>query len=304
MQFLITGGTGFVGSMLTAYLLRRGHTVHILTRHPKTNTVPGVKHFAWNPELQEIQLSALEGVDYIIHLAGAGVADKRWNKKYKQEILNSRVQSGALLRNTLNNHPHTVQGIISASAIGYYGPDKEGHTFTEQDPPGDNFLSDTCKVWEESMMGIDRVQLCTLRFGIIFGKDGGAFPKFMAPLKYGLSAILGNGKQVISWIHIEDVCRMIEFAVQHNLNGVYNAVAPMPATNRYLTIEISHRIRKNAYIPIHVPATLLKLVLGESSLEVLKSTTVSSEKISNAGFTFLYPSIKAALNDLLPEKDS
>ncbi|HCF63254.1 MAG TPA: TIGR01777 family protein [Chitinophagaceae bacterium] len=304
MQFLITGGTGFVGSMLTSYLLEKGHTVHILTRRPGNNLPPGVKHFSWNPENQEIQLEAFEGVQYIIHLAGAGVADKRWNKKYKLEILNSRVQSGELLRKTLNRHPHTVQGIISASAIGYYGPDKEGHTFSETDPPGDNFLSDTCKAWEESVQGINGVTLCILRLGIIFGKGGGAFPKFIAPLKYGLSAILGSGKQVISWIHVTDVCRVIEFAAQHQLSGVYNAVAPMPATNRYLTIEISHRIRKNAYIPIHVPAALLKLVLGESSLEVLKSTTVSSEKIANAGFTFLYPSIKAALNDLLPEKDN
>lgn len=303
MQFLITGGTGFVGSVLTDYLLQKGHTVHILTRHPKSHTAAGVKHFAWNPAMQEIEISALEGVDYIIHLAGAGVADKRWNKKYKQEILHSRVQSGTLLRNTLNRHPHTVQGIIAASAIGYYGPDIDGHTFTEKDPPGEGFLTDTCKAWEESVLGIEQVRLCTLRLGIVFGKGGGAFPKFIAPLKYGLAAILGSGKQVISWIHVTDVCRMIEFAVQQSLSGVYNAVAPMPVTNRYLTIEISHRIRKNAYIPIHVPAALLRLVLGESSVEVLKSTTVSSEKIAQAGFTFLFPSMKAALNDLLPEKD-
>jgi uncharacterized protein (TIGR01777 family) len=304
MRAIITGGTGFVGTALTQLLLSKGYEVRVLSRNNQTKSnITGVSYFRWNPEKMEFPLEALEGVQIIFNLAGAGIADKYWTKKYKKIILNSRLQSGKLIKETLLQHPHTVKSLVCASAIGWYGEDKGGPLFTETDPPADDFLGTICRLWEDSIRGIADVNICYIRSGIVFGTSAGAFPKLIAPLKYGLAAILGDGKQVVSWIHVEDICRIMLYAAENKLAGAYNGVAPLPVTNRYLTIEISHRIRKNSFLPIYVPRFVLRMIMGESSKEVLKSTTVSSEKIVQNGFTFLFPSLKAALDNLLPVKD-
>lgn len=300
---LITGGTGLVGKALSKYLLSKGYKVIVLTRAiPISNCNPALQYALWDVKKQTMDLPALKAADYIIHLAGAGVVDKKWTEAYKKEIEESRTQSSKLIVNSLKENPHTVKAIVSSSAIGWYGADKqEGFAFTEQDPADDSFLGRTCQLWEDSIdpaaaLGI---RVCKLRTGIVLSNDGGALAEFKKPIQLGVAGILGNGKQIVSWIHIEDLCRMFLYAIENQaLQGSYNAVAPSPITNKELTLKLARKMRSAFYIPIHVPVFILKIMMGTRSIEVLKSTTVSCSKIKQEGFTYLYPSIDAALNKL------
>ena len=304
---IITGGTGLVGKVLGQALLEKGYDVIVLTRGggPATNrsqSITGVRYAEWNIEKQTIDKKAIAEADYIIHLAGAGVADKRWTKKRKQEILESRVNSCKLIVDTLKSIPNKVKTVVSASAIGWYGPDPvipNPKPFEENNAPDNGFLGTTCRQWEESIEPINKLgkRLVKLRIGIVLSKDGGALKEFIKPLKFGVAAILGNGKQLISWIHIDDLVRMFIAAIENStMNGVYNAVAPHPVSNKELTLQLA-KSRKKFFVPIHVPSFVLKIALGEMSIEVLKSTTVSCSKVQLSEFDFLYPDIKTALID-------
>ena len=311
---IITGGTGLVGKVLGRALLEKGYQVIILSRSAdKTSTISGLSYAQWNVEAQTIDRQAIEKADYIIHLAGAGVADKRWTKKRKQEIVDSRVKSSQLIVDSLKTIPHKVKAVVSASAIGWYGPDnltpspspeREGsrlRKFIESDPAANDFLGTTCKLWEESIEPVTQmgIRLVKLRTGIVLSKDGGALKEFIKPLKFGIAAILGNGKQIISWIHIDDLVNMFVFAIEkENMKGSYNAVAPQPVSNKELTLQLAKE-RKKLFLPVHVPSFILKMILGEMSMEVLKSTTVSSNKIDKAGFQFQFPDITTTLQDIL-----
>jgi len=300
---LITGGTGLIGTALTQMLLQKGYAVIILSRSAKIANDPFVSFAEWNMEAQTVDVAAIQKADYIIHLAGANVGEKRWTKKRKKEILESRTKSGAVLVKVLKENTHKVKALISASAIGWYGPDnatsKKGG-FREDAPAYEDFLGGTCLQWEESLKPLATdVRLVHLRTGIVLGNGGGALPEFKKPLQLGIAAILGGGKQMISWIHVEDLCRMYIYALENNLSGVYNAVAPTHVTNKTLTLALAKALRGKAYIPIHVPSFILKIVLGEMSIEVLKSTTVNCDKIRNTGFKFVYPSLDAALKELV-----
>ena len=301
---LITGGTGMVGQSLTNYLIERGYEVIVLTRSEKRSSRLHLSYAVWNIEKQYIDPIALKKADIIVHLAGESVATKRWTKQRKEAILQSRVQSGALLVKALKENEHKVKTVISASAIGWYGPDneqslKEG--FTEIDPVDASFLGDTCKQWEESVYPIKAlgIRMVTLRIGIVLNKRGGALLEFIKPARLGVAAILGNGKQIVSWIHQQDLNGIIEFAIQNPaINGVFNAVAPEPIDNQSLTLQIAAKYH-SWYIKVYVPEWALKILLGEMSIEVLKSVKVSSQKLQNAQFSFQFPSISAALDNLL-----
>lgn len=298
----ITGGTGLIGKALTHYFTAKGHAIIVLSRAVKSSTNPLISYRQWDPEKGNIDETAITAADYIIHLAGAGVADKRWNKKRKEEIKQSRVQSSALLVDALSRIPNKVQAVVSASGIGWYGPDK-GTIFTETEPHYNDFLGATCLEWENSIEPVTQlgIRLVKLRTGIVLSNDGGAFAEFKKPVQFGLASILGSGKQMVSWIHILDIIRMYEFAIDHNqLSGVFNAAAPNPVTNKELTVAIAKKMKGKAFITIPVPSFALQLILGEMSIEVLKSTTVSADKIRNSGFNFLYPTIDAAVNELIP----
>jgi hypothetical protein len=301
---LITGGTGLVGSRLTELLLARNYNVIVLSRSKKETSTPNLSYAIWNVEEQIIDVSVFAKTDYIMHLAGAGVADKRWSVSRKKEILDSRTQSCALLVKALQQNSNKVKAVISSSAIGWYGPDPSLHSngFEETDTPFNDYLGNTCKLWEESIEPITQqnIRLVKLRTGIVLSTKGGALKEFLNPIKMGIAAILGNGKQIISWIHIDDLCNQFIYAIEHeNMQGSYNAVAPNPVNNRILTLSIAKKVKGKFYIPIYVPSFMLKIILGEMSIEVLKSTTVSSKKIEIAGFNFKYKTIDAALSNLL-----
>jgi uncharacterized protein (TIGR01777 family) len=303
---LITGGTGLVGKALTKALLEKGYAVIILSRNPgkqiSTNRLWNCA--AWDIEKQTVERSAIEKADYIVHLAGASVAERRWTKKRKQEIIDSRIKSSALLVDAIRKYGNNVKTIISSSAIGFYGADNfsgaGAHSFSENDPPSNDFLGTTCKQWEESIepAAVLGRRLVKMRIGIVLSNDGGALKEFIRPLKFGLATILGNGKQIISWIHIDDLVRLFIYAIENEkMNSVYNAVAPHPVSNKELILQLAEK-RNKFFIPFPVPSFILKIVLGEMSIEVLKSATVSSKKIESAGFEFQCPTIETAISDL------
>ncbi len=301
---LITGGTGLIGRKLSGMLVEKGYSVIILSREKKPQQAQSAIQFAtWDVEKGYLDKDAVAAADHIIHLAGAGVAEKRWTQKRKQEIILSRTQSSGLLVKSLETVPNKVKTVISASAIGWYGPDKRGGApFKEDLPAASDFLGDTCRQWEDSISHVTASgkRLVILRTGIVLANEGGALVEFKKPLKAGIATILGNGRQIVSWIHIDDICRMYLHMLQHsNVAGVFNAVAPTPVSNKELTIQLAKKVRGKAYISLHVPAFALKIALGEMSIEVLKSATVSAAKIRAAGFTFMYPSLEAALQQLV-----
>ena len=306
---LITGGTGMIGSALTNELLSRDYDVIILTRSPEkySNTLR-LSYAKWDTEKQTIDGAAVTRADYIIHLAGEGVADKRWTAKRKNKIAESRINGGALLVRALRENVNNVKAVVAASGIGWYGSQSnsvaggkgsEKNPFDENDPAVEDFLGTTCKEWEASIDPImsSGMRLVKFRTGIVLSKEGGALKEFKRPLKFGIATILGNGKQIVSWIHIDDLVRLYVYAIEmERLNGVYNAVAPHPVTNKKLIVQLAKTIRGKFYVPIFIPSFVLKMVLGELSIEVLKSAAVSCKKIKSEGYHFLYPSLSAAIH--------
>ena len=303
-NILITGGTGFVGNRLIQLLVEKSFSVTVLTRSLKDKREqPNVNYALWDIKKETVDIAAVTKADHIIHLAGAGVVDKKWTPEYKKEIIDSRTKSIGLLIKILKQNTHSVKTIVSASATGWYGADKiQGHYFTEDEPAVNDFLGETCRLWEESIEPAAAVgiRVCRLRTGIVLSKKGGALAEFMKPIRLGVAAILGSGKQMISWIHLDDLCRMYISSIENTeMHGSYNAVAPTPVSNATLTVKLASAMKKKFYIPVHVPTFILKLMMGQRSEEVLKSTTVSDAKIKSTGFTFIYPSIEAALNNLI-----
>ncbi|MFZ9660491.1 MAG: TIGR01777 family oxidoreductase [Chitinophagaceae bacterium] len=311
---MITGGTGLIGSALSSMLVESGYNVIILSRNPletaKANRYQQTAHAfrsngnlfysRWDIEKKYIDPAALKEADHIIHLAGASVAAKRWTATTKREILESRTKSGELLVEVLKNTQNKVKTIVSASAIGWYGPDK-GTPFVEEDPFSNDFLGQTCEKWESSILPLEELgkRLVRFRIGIVLSNEGGALKEFRKPLRFGVAAVMGNGSQMVSWVHIQDLCRAYMMAIENSsLSGVFNLVAPNPVSNRELTITLAEQIAGGRYIPFKVPSTLLKLILGEMSVEVLKSATVSSKKLSQEGFQFMFPTINSAIQDL------
>ena len=311
---LITGGTGLVGNALTSALLKKGYQVIILSRKKKEvaaasdKTQPSVEYAVWNVKDKTINLAALQRADHIIHLAGAGVIDKKWTDAYKKEIIDSRTKSSEFIIETLKNNTNKVKTIVSASAIGWYVPDAEDPSLvphTEDQSADTSFLGEVCRLWEAGIEPVTELgkRLVKFRIGIVLSNDGGALKEFKTPLKFGVAAILGNGEQIVSWIHIDDLCSLFIYAIQKNqLSGSYNAVAPFPVSNKELTLTLARQYNPKFFIPMHVPSFVLKIMLGGRSLEILKSNTVSDAKISGAGFDFSFKTIESALKNLCNAK--
>lgn len=303
---LITGGTGLVGHALTQLLLEKGYKVIILTRKVKSSDHPHLRYATWDIARGTIDVSALQEADHIVHLAGASVSDGRWTAARKKEIVDSRVKSGELICAQLAQHENKVRKVISASATGYYG-EYHGQTFTEDAPPADDFLGSTCAAWENSIRKAEDLgkRVIILRTGLVLSFDGGALKEFYQPLRMGFATIMGSGDQWISWIHVQDLARLYFNAIVNDqLDGVYNAVAPNPVINKELVMTLAHVAKGRSFVPVHVPAFALKLALGEMSVEVLKSVKVSAEKIMGTGFMFSYPTVRAAIEQLVQAKKS
>ena len=298
----ITGGTGFIGHHMCKLLQESGHEVVIFTRTPmKQHDLPHVHYAYWNPYLDKFDLIHLQKVDAMIHLAGAGIADKRWTAKRKEEIVHSRVHTTNFLVGKLREYGENCKVLLSASAIGYYGPDRAGHSFfKETDEYYDDFLGNTCARWEaEAHKAEDFIRTVIFRFGIVMGKEDGMFPQLSKAAAAGVLPILGGGKQMISWIHADDLCRMMIRAIENEeIKGVYNAVSPHPVSQKQLMAIIA-KVRGGLKIPIPVPVAALKIMLGEMSSEVLKSTTVSAEKTLKAGFKPEYDTMEKAVREIL-----
>lgn len=302
---LICGGSGLIGQRLTTLLIEKEYEVIIATRSAKktrNNNSINPSYTLWNPEKEMIDDAVVSKADFIINLAGAGIADKRWTANRKREITESRVQSCRTIAKALQQFNNKVKAVINASGIGWYGadnPSKIENKFTEENPSAPDFMGNTCKAWEESIQPVKDMgkRLVILRTGIVLSKTGGALKEFAKPVKYGIAAILGSGKQIMSWIHIDDICRIYIYALENErLNGVYNAVAPIPEDNKSLTSAIAKRMKGSFFITTFIPSFILKIIVGELSNELLKSTTVSCQKLRETGFQFIFPSIEAAIS--------
>jgi uncharacterized protein len=297
-KVLITGASGLVGSRLTELLISKNSEVVHLGRTKRSGAVPS---FVWDVENQTFDIASLEGVDTIVHLAGAGVADKRWTTARKKEILESRIQSTKLLYQTLRDNSHSVKAVVSASAIGYYGFGLGDEVFTEDSKPGTGFLAEVTKQWEEAVDKLESlgIRVVKIRIGIVLSDKGGALKEMARPVKFGVGAALGSGNQMMSWIHIDDLCELfIKAVTDSSLSGAYNGVAPHPVTNLQMTKEMAKILKKPLWMP-PVPAFVLRLLVGELADMVVNGSNVSAEKILETGFRFEYTELETALEHLL-----
>ncbi|MGO3285459.1 TIGR01777 family oxidoreductase [Mesonia sp.] len=300
MRVLITGATGLIGSSITKLCLEKKIQVYYLTTSKeKIEHSENYKGFYWNPKENEIDENCIEGVDKIINLVGASVS-KRWTDQQKKAIVDSRVETASLLYNLLETKENKVTQIVSASAIGIY-PDSLTNLYQEDSPKiADNFLGDVVIKWERAVDQFEKlgIEVAKIRIGVVLAEGGGALEKMKEPIEKGFGSPLGSGKQWQSWIHIKDLTRIFLFAIQKNLDGVYNAVAPNPVTNKKLTHSIAKVLDKSLWMP-NVPAFMLKLILGEMATIVLSSQLVSNKKIDAHGFKYHYTHILPALKSLL-----
>ncbi len=294
---LITGANGLIARELSKRL-EKEYTVRFLTRKKQHEN-----EFEWNTNAGTIDENALENVSHIIHLAGAGVAEKRWTEERKKEIISSRVGSAGLLLKALQKKNQKLKSFVSASGINYYGTETTEKIFTEKNGPGNDFLSKVTTVWEQAADEFKNKQVAErvvkLRTGVVLSEKEGALRKMLLPIKAGIGSPLGSGKQYMPWIHIADICSMYEFSLKNpELDGAFNAVAPQYATNKDLTEMTAQVLKKPLFMP-NVPGFVLKLIFGELSVAVLEGSRASAEKIEKAGFRFRFPDLKEALKDLL-----
>lgn len=293
-NILITGGSGLIGNEITKLLEEKGYKVAWLSRSPEENKQ---KSFFWDVNKQKMDDSALHWCESIIHLAGAGVAEKRWTDERKQEIVSSRVMSTLLLYDQLKSMKKKPESFIASSAVGYYGMDTQDELQHEGNPAGNDFLANVVKKWEAesekfSTLGIRTVKL---RIGIVLAKGGGALQEMLKP---PVAAPLGDGRQYMSWIHIRDLAEMFVYALENNgIQGEYNAVGPVPVSNTILTLKAAKAAGK-PFINIGVPRFGLKLILGEMADMVLGGNRVCNDKIQSSGFTYRFPLLDMALADI------
>ena len=300
MRVLITGATGLIGGEIVKLCHEKDIKVHYLTTSKsKIIQEDNYKGFYWNPKSEDIDQDCFKGVDAIIHLAGATVS-KRWTTDYKKEILNSRKESTELLINSLKGETHTIKQVISASAIGVY-PDSLVKYYDQNfNETNDSFLGDVVKVWEDAVDGFLKLDITVskIRIGLVLSNRGGALQEMVKPIKFGIGAAFGSGKQWQSWIHINDLANMFLYVLENNLEGVYNGVAPNPVPNKELTKTIASVLKRPLFLP-NIPKFLMKLILGEMHIILFESQRVSSKKIENKGFYFEFHHLKRALEDLL-----
>jgi uncharacterized protein (TIGR01777 family) len=291
-RIAITGASGLIGTALVGYLKSEGHTVQRFVRR----AVVAPDEIQWDPKTGYVDIEALRGVDAIIHLAGVGVGDKRWSKKYKSEILNSRLLGTTAIAHAVNEVKPQV--FISASAIGWYG-ESGNRSVVESDRVGDDFLAAVCREWEGAADLVTDVRTVKIRTGLVLDPTGGALGKMLPLFRLGLGGKLGNGKQWWSWITLHDVIRAITFLLENKVSGPVNLTSPNPVTNQEFTSALARAMHRPALFP--APAIGLKIALGGFSSEILGSKKVMPHALTDAGFTWDYPHITNALIALVQE---
>ena len=290
-KILISGGTGLVGQRLSHLLLSKKHEVAILSRNPKKNN-----EFKCDISKDYIDDDAFENIDYIVHLAGAGIADKRWTAKRKEVIIDSRVETANLLFKKVKDLNINLKGFISASGSNYYGAKTTEHIYVEEDSAGKDFLGEVCVKWEEAALQFKtiNVPVTILRTGVVLSAKGGALSKMITPV----ISPLGSGKQYMTWIHIDDLCEMYVHSIENNINGIFNAISPKVYTNKEFS-KILAKAVKRPFLPINVPGFLLKLVFGKLAVILLEGSRLSAKKIEkNGGYSFRFSSLEKALSNL------
>ena len=283
---LITGASGFVGKSLTRLLKETGYEVRMLTTRRGLTEREGF--FYWNPATLEIDAKALEGVDYIIHLAGSSIGAGRWTNKRKQEIEESRISSTSLLYNKVKELKIDLKAFISASATGYYGSSTSETIFDEYSPAGNDFLARVCVDWEKAADRFQQegIRTVKVRTGVVLAKGAPALEKMLLPIKLGIGGPLGNGRQYMPWIYLHDLCRMYLRAIEdESMSGAWNAVTPHHISNRQLMKSLAHKIRKPFFFP-PVPAFILKILLGEMAIIITDGNRVTPRRFNASGFKY------------------
>ena len=294
-KILITGGTGLVGWHLSEKLEELGYQVLHLSR--TENLEARFPAYQWDIDHGQIDPRALEA-DHIIHLAGENVAGGRWTASRKQRIYDSRIKSTRLLADYINDGQTKAKSFVSASAIGIYGNHDDGAWVTEATSPAEDFLATVVRDWEAEADEIKNIPVGKVRIGVVLSEKDGALPKIMTPVKLGVGAPLGEGRQYMSWIHIDDLIRIFVHVLHHELAGAFNATAPSPETNEVFTRLLAEILKKPLWLP-NVPSIAMKALLGEMSQVVLGGARVSSRKLEGTGFVFHYPELKPAIKNLL-----
>jgi len=291
-RIAVTGASGLIGSALVGYLKSEGHTVQRLVR--RATVAPD--EIRWDPKTGYVDIDALRGVDAVIHLAGVGVGDKRWTKRYKSEILNSRLLGTTAIANAVAEVKPQV--FISASAIGWYG-DSGNRAVVESDSVGNDFLAAVCREWEGAADLAGEVRTVKLRTGLVLDPTGGALGRMLPLFRFGLGGKLGSGKQWWSWITLHDVVRAIVFCLEKKISGPVNLTSPNPVTNQEFTAALARAMKRPALFP--APAIALRIALGGFSSEVLGSKKVMPNALTEAGFKWDYPHISTALAALVEQ---
>lgn len=287
-KILITGGKGLIGTKLTKLLIEKNHEVVILSRSPTEKN-----EFEWNISKNTIDAKAFDNVDFIIHMAGAGIADERWTSERKKILIDSRIESANLLFQKIKELNIPLKGFISASGIGFYGAITSDKIFKEKDGVGNDFIASICEKWETTALQFEKekIPVTILRTGIVLSENRGALEKMRTPIV----TPLGSGKQYFAWIHIDDLCEMYLKAIEGNLIGIYNAVAPEHQTSFSFSKALAKSIKK-PFIGIPLPSFLLKLAFGEMSIILLGGSKISSKKIEMSGFSFRFKTLEKALD--------
>ncbi|GAB4027592.1 TIGR01777 family oxidoreductase [Spirosoma koreense] len=299
---LITGGTGTIGRRLTQLLQQQGFQVSLLSRSRKS--IPNVTVYQWDVKKGQLNPEAIATADYIVHLAGEGIADERWSDDRKEEILTSRTQSTELLADALDTTKHHVKAFVASSAIGYYGGDTDDRPLTETSEGGNDFLAQVVRAWEraEDQVAALDIRTVKLRTGVVLTMEGGALPKLVQPIRLGAGAPIGSGQQYVSWIHLDDLCQMYCSALtDKSWQGVYNAVAPTPVTNETLTRTIAQLLHRPVLLP-SIPEFAVKLLYGEMAIVVTGGNYVLNKRIADdTSFQYQYADLTKALENLLKQ---
>jgi uncharacterized protein len=305
MKILITGGTGLIGTALRQSLQEKGHQVIIVSRNPQQR-ITGTKIIPWDLEILKSELGSTHAV---VNLAGSSLAGKnpltmRWTKSRKAEIITSRIQAGTTLNTALENTSPKPEVLIQASAIGYYG-NQGKEQVDENSLAGNDFLAEVCQSWEKSTLGVEEqgIRRVIARIGLVLSREGGLLPLLSLPFQFFLGGKVGTGKQTMSWIHIADLVKSLEYFIENpTTQGVYNITAPCPVTNQEFGSQLSSTLNRPSWLPI--PSFLLKIMFGEAATLALDGREVLPKRLTEAGYQHQYNQLSAALKALYTSRKS